>query len=508
MTLTLENLNTLPQGYTLPKFDIPDMKAATAAAPTWLQIGAGNIFRIFVAALQQDLLEAGLADTGIVVYEGYDEEIIPTAFAPYDNLTLGVTLNADGSIQKRVIASIADAFAGDTAKLYDIVAAPSLQMISIIITENGYAVDPANVCAGPSQATTTLEQVVAGLYARFQKDGKPLAIITMDNFAENGAMLAKAVLTIAAAWEKGGYVPPAFVEYVQTMSYPWTMIDKITPRPSEDVAKILAADGFDAAITKTAKNTFVSSFVNAESAQYLVIEDDFPAGRPPLEKAGVYFTDKETVRKVDQMKVCACLNPLHTILGVTGPLLKLPTISACMKDARLTKWLNQAAAEALPTVENPGIIDPASFLNVVLTARFPNPYIPDTPERIACDTSQKIPVRFGVAMKERKAKGIPIENLEAVPLFVAMWLRYRMGLDDSGAPMALSPDPLLPEAVKVLEGLQFGERVDLWPILSDAAIFGVDLYDVGLGEKIEGLFYELSAGAGVVSRKLSELYPA
>ncbi|MCL1788086.1 MAG: mannitol dehydrogenase family protein, partial [Defluviitaleaceae bacterium] len=416
MKLNLQNLNALPTGYTLPKFDIPAMKERTLAAPTWLQIGAGNIFRIFVAAVQQDLLDAGLTDTGIVVYEGYDEEIIPEAFAPYDNLTLGVTLNADGSIQKRVIASIADAFAGDTGRLYDIIAAPTLQMISIIITEKGYAVDPAKVCAGPDNAVTTLEQVVAGLYARFQKSGKPLALVTMDNFAENGAKLAQGVLSIAAAWEKGGYVPAAFTGYVQSMSYPWTMIDKITPRPSEEVAKILAADGFDAAITKTTKNTFVSPFVNAESAQYLVIEDNFPAGRPPLEKAGVYFTDKDTVRKVDQMKVCACLNPLHTILGVTGPMLKLPTISACMKDPRLAKWLHQAAAEAVPTVEHPGIIDPADFLNVVLTERFPNPYIPDTPERIACDTSQKIPVRFGVAMKERLAKGIPTENLEAVPL--------------------------------------------------------------------------------------------
>ena len=508
MKLNLQNLNALPPGYTLPAFDIPAMKAATAAAPTWLQIGAGNIFRIFVAALQQDLLDAGLTDTGIVVYEGYDEEIIPEAFAPYDNLTLGVTLNADGSIQKRVIASIADAFAQDTQHLREIIAAPSLQLISIIITENGYAVDPAKVCAGPAHAVTTLEQVVAGLLSRYEKGGKPLAIVTMDNFAENGAMLARAVHTIAAAWEKGGYVPAAFTDYVQTMAYPWTMIDKITPRPSEAVAKILAEDGFDAPITKTTKNTFVSPFVNAESAQYLVIEDDFPAGRPPLEKAGVYFTDKDTVRKVDQMKVCACLNPLHTILGVTGPLLKLPTIAACMKDARLVKWLNQAAAEALPTVENPGIIDPASFLDVVLTQRFPNPYIPDTPERIACDTSQKIPVRFGVAMQARQAKGLSIESLEAVPLFVAMWLRYRMGLDNTGAPMALSPDPLLPDAVKALDGLPFGEKIDVWPILSNAAIFGVDLYKVGLGEKIEGLFGELSSGAGAVSRKLSELYPA
>ena len=507
MKLNLSNLKNFPESYTLPKFDIPAVAARTKAAPTWLHMGAGNIFRIMVAGIQQNLLDEGRTDTGIIAYEAFDEGIVPLSFAPYDNLTMAVTLYANGSVNKRVIASITDALCCNLPAVREIIAAPSLQMISFTITENGYKVDPQKVCESPDKAATTMEQTAAGLLSRFQAGGKPIALVSMDNFAENGTQVEKAMLTIAEAWHKNGYAPAGFIGYVKTMAYPWTMIDKITPRPSEAVAKLLSADGYeDTAINKTDKNTFVASFVNAESAEYLVIEDNFPNGRPPLEKSGVYMTDKETVRKMDQMKVCACLNPLHTILGVTGPMLKLPTIAACMQDARLVKWLNHAAEEALPTVPNPGIIDPKDFLNVVLTERFPNPYIPDTPERIACDTSQKIPVRFGEAMKVRKEKDLPIASLEAVPLFIAMWLRYRMGLDDTGAEMPLSPDPLLPQSIRILDQLKFGEKVDLCPILSNADTFGVDLYEVGLGEKIEGFFYELSAGAGAVSSKLSELY--
>jgi len=509
MKLNLQNLNAFPPSITLPKFDIPAMTTRTKSAPTWLHMGAGNIFRIMVAGIQQNLLDKSLTDTGIIAYEAFDEGIIPLSFAPYDNLTMAVTLHANGAVDKRVIASIADAFCCNLSAVREIIAAPSLQMISFTITENGYKVDPQKVCKNPDKAVTTMEQTAAGLFNRFQAGGKPIALVSMDNFAENGTQVEKAMVAIAEVWQKNGCAPAGFIDYVKTMAYPWTMIDKITPRPSEAVAEILAADGYeDTAISKTEKNTFVASFVNAESAEYLVIEDNFPNGRPPLEKSGVYMTDKETVRKMDQMKVCACLNPLHTILGVTGPLLKMPTIAACMKDARLVKWLNQAAEEALPTVANPDIIDPKDFLNVVLTERFPNPYIPDTPERIACDTSQKIPVRFGEAMKVRKEKGLPIANLEAVPLFIAMWLRYRMGLTDTGEPMTLSPDPLLPQPVEIFDHLKFGEKVNLRPILSNADTFGVDLYEVGLGEKIEGLFYALSAGAGAVSDKLSELYPA
>jgi len=535
LKLTRKSLatQTWPQGYHLPGFDIEAMVKATTQAPAWLHIGAGNIFRIFVAGLQQDLLEAGHTDKGIVVYESYDEGIIPASFTPYDNLTLAVTLNADGSVAKQVIASIADAFGADLSRLCGVIAQPSLQMISLTITEKGYAVFPDKICPGPDQAVTAMEQVTAGLYARFQAGAPPLALVAMDNFAENGTKVANAAKTIAKAWQVGGKVPAPFVEYVKAQAYPWTMIDKITPQPSKAIAEILEKDDYSSTqITQTAKNTTVASFVNAEGPQYLVIEDCFPNGRPPLEKAvgkGVFMTDRETVRKADQMKVCACLNPLHTILGVCGTLLGYPTIAACMQDKRLVALIKKAANEAMPTVANPGIINPQDFLNEVVTQRFPNPFIPDTPARINADASQKIPVRFGETLKARKAAGLPIAGadtsmdgthggLEAIPRFIALWLRYRMGKDDTGAEIELSPDPRLPEAVLPLLQLDMGANVkspetcqadctkvaNLRPILSDASIFGVDLYAVGLADTIEKFFVQLTSHPGAVSKFLDD----
>jgi fructuronate reductase len=324
----------------------------------------------------------------------------------------------------------------------------------------------------------------------------------MDNFAANGDKVKESVQAIAQKWADGGTVPAAFLSYIAALAYPWTMIDKITPHPSEAVAKLLAKEGFlDTKITETAKGTVVAPFVNAEAAQYLIMEDSFPNGRPPFEKLthrGVYLTDRETVRKVDHMKVCACLNPLHTVLAIGGMLLGYPTVSACMQDAGLVKLVRKAAAEALPVVAHPGIIDPHTFLEEVLTQRFPNPFIPDTPTRIAADSSQKIPIRFGQTLQAREKAGLTTSELEAIPLLVALWLRYRMGLDDNGAPLTLSPDPLVPTEIAALHGLPFGAAVDLKPILCNAKQFGVDLYAVGLGEKVEGLFARLSKGAGAV----------
>ena len=94
------------------------------------------------------------------------------------------------------------------------------------------------------------------------------------------------------------------------------MIDKITPRPGENVAKALAKAGVeDMEIIVTPRKTYIAPFANAEEPGYLVVEDSFPNGRPPLEQAGVYMTDRKTVNRSERMKVTACLNPIHGPYG-------------------------------------------------------------------------------------------------------------------------------------------------------------------------------------------------
>ena len=150
----------------------------------------------------------------------------------------------------------------------------------------------------------------------------------------------------------------------------------------------------------TGKNTFIAPFVNAEKPQYLVIEDKFPNRRMPLEQAGVIFTDRQTVDRVEKMKVCTCLNPLHTALAVFGCLLGYTLIADEMRDPALKSLVEKIGyEEGMPVVVNPQIIDPEAFIKEVIEVRLPNPYIPDTPQRIVTDTSQKVGIRFGETIK-------------------------------------------------------------------------------------------------------------
>ena len=179
-------------------------------------------------------------------------------------------------------------------------------------------------------------KVVSLLYTRYQAGEKPIAMVSMDNCSHNGDKLYAAVSAFAEAWTKNGLTKEGFLTYVNStdkVSFPWTMIDKITPRPDVSVEEILKKDGVEGTSPViTSKNTYVAPFVNAEECEYLVIEDKFPNGRPQLENGGLMFTDRETVDKVEKMKVCTCLNPLHTALAVYGCLLGYDKISEEMKD--------------------------------------------------------------------------------------------------------------------------------------------------------------------------------
>ena len=356
--------------------------------------------------------------------------------------------------------------------------------------------------------------VTALLYHRYRNGRAPLAVVSMDNCSRNGEKLQGSVLEVARAWQAGGFVPKDFVRWLSDesqVSFPWTMIDKITPRPAPEVQRLLEESGIEAvAPLETPRGTFVAPFVNAEKAQYLVIEDKFPNGRPPLEKAGVYFTDRETVNKTERMKVTTCLNPLHTALAVYGCLLGYTLIREEMKDGDLVKLIRRLGyQEGLPVVTDPGILSPRAFIDEVVEERLPNPFMPDAPQRIATDTSQKVGIRFGETIKSYLAEGRSMDSLVALPLAIAGWLRYLLAVDDNGNAMPLSSDPLLEELRGTLAGIELGKPETcgdkLRPILSNPMIFGSDLTRCPLGDRITGYFLDEIRGPGAVRETLQKV---
>jgi len=503
------------KGYELPKFDIQAVREKTHEAPTWVHFGGGNIFRAFPAAILNEALNTGQYDRGVIVAETFDFEVIDKAYTPYDNLSLYVALRSDGNIEKKVIASVTEALKADPQfndwnRLVEIFRNPSLQMISFTITEKGYTYNDADLERG-LKPVFALGKVTALLYERYQVGELPLTIQSMDNCSHNGDKVKAGVFAYAERWVQDGLVPQAFLDYLKNTSkitFPWSMIDKITPRPHQKVKELLAADGFeDNNYIETEKHTFTAPFVNAEEVQYLVIEDNYTNGRPPLDLGGALYTTRETVDKVETMKVTTCLNPLHTAMSIYGCMLGYTLISEEMKDEDLRAFIQKIGyIEAMPVVTDPGVLNPYEFIGAVINRRLPNPFMPDAPQRIAMDTSQKLPIRFGETIKKYIHRGLDMQNLVLIPLVLAGYARYLKGLKDDLKPFEPSPDPLLDELQQIVAPLEVGKQEQdyscLKQLYSREDVFGLNLYDAGLGEQIEGMVRELFAGAGAVRKTL------
>ena len=538
MELTLKSLHDdrdafLAAGYHLPEFDYDTVHKNTVEHPHWIHFGAGNIFRAFQANVAQNLLNSGVLDTGLIAAEGYDYEIIEKSYRPHDNLSILATLKADNTVEKTIVGSIMESLILDSkneaeyARLREIFKNPSLQMASFTITEKGYATANAKgeffpaVAAdfekGPEAPESYLGKVVSLLYTRYTHGALPIAMVSMDNCSHNGDKLYAAVNAFAKAWTDNGLVEAGFLGYVddQTkVTFPWSMIDKITPRPDAKVEAMLAEDhigGLDAVVTS--KNTYIAPFVNAEECEYLVIEDAFPNGKPALDKGGIIFTDRATVDKVEKMKVCTCLNPLHTALAIYGCLLGYTLISEEMKNPLLKNMVEVIGyKEGLPVVVNPGILDPKKFIDEVVNVRIPNPFLPDSPQRIATDTSQKLSIRFGETIKAYEASpDLHTEDLKLIPLVYAGWLRYLMGIDDEGREFTPSSDPLLEEARQYVADYELSfspkDLSKLDALLANEKIFGVNLHAIGMDTLVKQYFAELSSGVGAVATALKKYVP-
>lgn len=511
----------ITKGYRLPEYNLKEIAENTRKHPTWLHFGAGNIFRIFPAVMQQHLLNSGQTNTGIIISEAFDEEILDIAYRPFDNLSVAVTLKSSGDIEKEIVASIVETLKpkNEFERMIEVCTNPALQLISLTITEKGYTLKDEHGKYWPwikddlnrtnAVPISTLGIIAELCYQRYKAGKFPLAIVSLDNFSHNGTILKNAVMVFVRYWVEKEFCEHGFKNYMENeelIAFTWSMIDKITPRPASSVLSIIESDGLEKMqALETKKHTFVAPYANAEEIQYLAIEDNFPNGRPPLEKEGVIFSDRETIDRIEKMKVCTCLNPLHTVLAIFGCLLGYTSISEEMKNTDLKQLIKEIGyREGMPVAVDPEIISAEKFIEEVIEIRFPNPFVPDTPQRIATDTSKKIPIRFGETLKSYIAQGEKdLSFLTFIPLFFAGWLRYLMGIDDTGKPFELSRDPNIDELKTIMSDIRFGDTnpytEKLCSLLSREDIFGIDLVMYRLDEKVISLFSEMNSRPGSIA---------
>jgi fructuronate reductase len=504
-------------GFQVPRFDRSAMRRESTRSPRWMHLGAGNLFRSFHARLAQTLLDEGRLDCGVHLVD-FRDPVRVERFHENDDLFVDVVMNTDGSFEPALVASVVRSYhtsgvgSADWHAIAETMSAPTLQIVTLAVTEKAYVVD-ARRSSSPDSARSTIELLTALLLERYRRTGAPVALASTDNFSGNGEQLAASIRAVATQWREEGSVEPGFYDYLsdpRLVAFPNTMIDRITPLPSAVVATALREnfDFADSLLTERPGANVVADFSNTEQYHLLVMEDQFPNGRPPFEDAGVLLTDRATVDRVERMKVGATLNPLHTAMAVFGCLLGFTSIAEEIRDPDIALLVRRLAEEeALPAIEDPVIVDPLESLQDVLDTRLPNPGLPDSPQRIATDTSQKLGPRFSGAIRFALTDPDADPNgLRLIPLVIAAWLRCWVGVDDLGNSFEPSPDPLSAELRARLKDVRLGEPESthdvLAPILRNREIFNLDLTATPLAARIQADFDAMLAGPGAVRTAL------
>ena len=499
----------------LPKFDRDRLPVKSIC------FSAGRMAYGHTGDIMQDLLNAD-PEIGVMLgVETFVPKYVTELAASNFLMTQLVFGNEKGEVNPKIIGAIDKVLLvdGDTnslawAKLLELARDPQVQFATINAPEGAYGVSYTGgefaepiyetVKQDMEKGTVNSDPAKWTAFARERfKAGLKFAMVSCTNFSENGHYTAATVKMIAKAWEDRGFAPKGFVAYLsdpKRFAFPNCMIDRIAVAPDEKTAEIMAELGIK------------SNLVVTEKARYWAVEDLFPAGRPPFEKAtGVFMEDSwEEIKKYEDMKL-RILNMSHSVIAGLGVLLGYRGpygIYKAMQDPELTTLIKKIISFVIQTIDRPKKLDPQAFAQDTFE-RLNNPNIPDDPMRIALNASAKMLPRFLDTYFAAREKGFSEDELDPVLLPVAGFLRYILGLDDQGEKYELEDDPrkdLLISCGRAAKLGQADSAAAFKELIALPDVMGKNLYTYGTtGERLEKMVGKMLSRPGAVREILAEM---
>jgi mannitol 2-dehydrogenase len=397
--------------------------------PGIVHIGLGNFHRAHMAVYLDDLFALGEARDWAILGAGVREgdARMREALLAQDCLSTVIELDPAGKSARRVGAMTGFLpVQSDNVALIAAMSDPAIRIVSLTVTEGGYYVDPAtgrfdpahpDILADaqtPDAPKTAFGAILAALRIRRAAGSPPFTVLSCDNLPGNGDVTRAAVAGLARLSD------PALADWVTTaVAFPNGMVDRITPATGPRERAMAAAFGLNDPVP-----------VTCEPFRQWVLEDHFPAGRPPLEKVGVTFTPH--VHAFETMKI-RILNGGHAIIAYPGGLMDIEYVHEAMANPLIRGFLEKVEREEiLPVVPPVPETDLREYLALILD-RFSNPEVADTERRLCLDGSNRQPKFIIPSLRDNLAAGrLP----RGLILESALWCRYCMGVTDSGAEIA------------------------------------------------------------------------
>jgi fructuronate reductase len=440
-----------------PDYDLAAIKAGI------VHLGIGAFHRAHMAAYVDSLLKdnPGWAIIGASLRRPDTRD----ALAPQDFLYTLAIRDASGT-SARIIGSVRDVIDANSrrAELIETMAHPSIRIVSLTVTEKGYCYAPAtgeldeanpdivHDLAHPQRPVSAPGIIAAALRLRHERGLIPFTVMSCDNLPSNGRTAGRIVRRFATLLGDA-----KFAEYVNSVSFPSTMIDRIVPATTDADRKI------------------VNEIIGLEDAWPImtepftqwVIEDRFPAGRPPFEAAGAQLV--EDVEPFELMKL-RMLNGSHSTMAYLGYLAGHQYVSEAIADPGIHHLIHGLMTdEVIPTLPMPRP-DLEAYRDQLL-ARFANPALQHRTWQIAMDGTQKLPQRLLGTIRDRLAAGQPFGRLA---LGVAAWMRYVTGLDEQGRPIDVK-DPLSARLRQLADAANGNPQQLAANLLTVTEVFGEDL---------------------------------
>ena len=420
----------------MPHLSLATLSSITsAAAPSYsradlspgiVHFGVGNFHRAHQAVYLDALFNAGEGHDWAIIGAGTraSDAAMRDALRQQDWLTTVVEQEADSSSAHITGVMVDYLEPGDSQSVIAALTNPAIRIVSLTITEGGYYIDPASQKFDPTHPDiawdaahfdtpkTAFGLILAGLMKRRDAGIAPFTVMSCDNIPGNGHVTQNAIAGLAAL------IDPTLAEWVKsTVAFPNGMVDRITPATSDREKKLLAeqfgiGDGWP---------------VFCESFKQWVLEDNFPAGRPALEKVGVQFVDD--VAPYEHMKI-RILNGGHATIAYPAGLMDVHFVHEAMEHPLVSAFLKKVESEEIiPTVPPVPDTDLNAYF-ALCERRFANPKIGDTIRRLALDGSNRQPKFIIPSALDRVRAGASVTGLALVS---ALWCRYCYGTTESGA---------------------------------------------------------------------------
>ncbi len=394
--------------------------------PGIVHFGVGNFHRAHQAVYLDDLFATGSDHDWALIGAGVREadEAMRQKLKSQDWLTTVVEQEADASSARVTGAMIDYLRPGDSAAVIARLSDPAIRIVSLTITEGGYYIDPASQKFDPKHPDiaydaanitapkTAFGLILAGLLRRRELGLPPFTVMSCDNIPGNGHVTENAVAGLAAL------IDPALAQWVKAnVAFPNGMVDRITPATS-DREKTLLADNFGIEDNWP---------VFCESFKQWVLEDNFPAGRPALEKVGVQFVTD--VAPYEHMKI-RILNGGHATIAYPAGLLDIHFVHEAMEHPLVAAFLAKVERDEIIPIVPPVPDTDLDDYFALCQRRFANPKIGDTIRRLALDGSNRQPKFIVPSALERSQRQ---QSVNGLALVSALWCRYCYGTTDSGA---------------------------------------------------------------------------